>query len=65
MINWLRKIFCKSYFKLEEENKTLQEVIKTKDEELQKKQEHINTTNAYWKSKMREIKTPKKKKKDL
>ena len=32
---------------------------------LVEKQDHINTTNAYWKKKLREMERPSKKNKDL
>ena len=65
MINWIKKIFGKS--NLEKEVETLKQSLEECSNKLLEKQEHINTTNAYWKKKMREAKTatPSKKKKDL
>ena len=59
MINWLKKLICKECVTLKEENKALRDMIIQKENELLKKQEHINQTNAYWKKKMREEKAKK------
>lgn len=48
--------------------KQLEEAFKALVEcncKLVDKQEHINTTNAYWKKKLREMERPSKSKKDL
>jgi len=65
MINWLKKLICKECVILKEENKALRDMIIQKENEILKKQEHINQTNAYWKKKMHESKPSKTKKKDL
>lgn len=44
---------------LEKQLKEAQEALKDCNEKLIEKQEHINKTNAYWKKKMRDIKTKK------
>ena len=46
---------------LEEVNTNLEEC----NSKLIEKQEHINTTNAYWKKKLREMELPSKSKKKL
>lgn len=51
--------------KLIDELEAVKEALKECNGKLVEKQEHINKTNAYWKNKLRENKTPSKKKKDL
>jgi len=58
-MNW-KDIFT-SKKALEEEIKQLKESLNDCSVKLAEKQEHINTTNAYWKKKMRETKTSKPK----
>jgi hypothetical protein len=64
-MNWLKKLICKECVILKEENKALRDMIVQKENEILRKQEHINQTNAYWKKKMHEAKPSKTKKKDL
>ena len=45
--------------------KHLEEQLKECSEKLAEKQEHINTTNAYWKKKVHELNKKKPNKKDL
>lgn len=60
----LVKLFCKKQTEdLKKELQETKELIDKLKEELLEKQKHINTTNAYWKKKMREVSS--KKKKDL
>jgi uncharacterized coiled-coil protein SlyX len=47
---------------LEIEVKTLKEALSECNCKLAEKQEHINTTNAYWKKKMRDYNQPAKEK---
>ena len=58
-MNWLKKLICKECVILKEENKALRDMIIQKENEILKKQEHINQTNAYWKKKMHESKPSK------
>lgn len=48
-MNWLKKLFTSR--KIEE----LEDKIKELKNELEKRQEAINKTNAYWKKKIHEI----------
>jgi peptidoglycan hydrolase CwlO-like protein len=44
---------------LEKENEQLKEQLADCSKKLIEKQEHINKTNAFWKKKMREVKSSK------
>ncbi len=44
---------------LEKENEQLKEQLADCSKKLLEKQEHINKTNAFWKKKMREVKSSK------
>lgn len=59
MISWLKKLICKECVILKEENDALREMIDQKNKEILKKQEHINQTNAFWKKKLRDVKSSK------
>lgn len=59
----LTDLFCRKTKQLERELEETKAALAQCNEKLIEKQEHINTTNAYWKKKMREINS--KKKKDL
>jgi hypothetical protein len=47
--------------KAKKELQEIKEALKQCSEKLIEKQEHINTTNAYWKKKMREATSKRKK----
>lgn len=59
----LTDLFCRKAKHLEKELEKTKLALVECNDKLIEKQEHINTTNAYWKKKMREINS--KKKKDL
>ena len=66
-MNFIQRLFTSKKKLLEQLEKTKLDLDECGNKLLEK-QEHINTTNAYWKKKMHEaVKTPKttKKKKDL
>jgi peptidoglycan hydrolase CwlO-like protein len=63
-MSWIKNLFT-SKKKLVNQITVLESQLAECGNKLVEKQEHINTTNAYWKKKMREVKgtTPSKKKK--
>lgn len=65
MMNWLKKLICNDCSVLKEENAALRDMLEHKENEILRKQEHINKTNAYWKKKLYENKSSSKKKKEL
>ena len=66
-MSWIKNLFGGS--KLQKELEEAYKALAECNTKLVEKQEHINTTNAYWKKKLHEtkvVKEPKKsKKKDL
>ena len=44
---------------LQKENEQLKEQLEECSKKLAERQEHINKTNAFWKKKMREVKSSK------
>lgn len=53
MIKWIKNFFrFHKIDSLEQENNILKTQLKTCNNKLIERQEHINTTNAYWKKKM-------------
>jgi hypothetical protein len=56
MFNLFKK---KQTQELEKENEQLKEQLADCSKKLLEKQEHINKTNAFWKKKMREVKSSK------
>lgn len=50
---------------LEQENLALKEQLRNCSDKLIERQEHINTTNAYWKKKMHLVNSKKSNKKEL
>lgn len=65
-MNIFKRLFCGNKIKeLQQLHAQLQLELLQCNEKLVEKQEHINTTNAYWKKKMRETKEVSKKSKQL
>jgi hypothetical protein len=63
-MNFFKRLFTsKKKLLLELESTRVQ--LDQCNNEVLKKQEHINTTNAYWKKKMHAVKAKKTKEKDL
>ena len=52
MANFIQELICKGPI---EQVNTLKQQVKKLEDELEKKQEHINKTNAFYKKKMREM----------
>ena len=64
-MNWLKKLFSGKQ-ELQQEIHNLKQALTDCNTKLLEKQEHINTTNAYWKKKLHEkTKAAPKKKKEL
>lgn len=59
-MNFFQRLFTSKKKLLEQLEKTKTELTECSNEVL-KKQEHINTTNAYWKKKMYAVKAQKNK----
>lgn len=54
MANFIQELICKGPL---DEVRHLKTKVKRLEHQLAEKQEHINKTNAYYKKKMRELKT--------
>lgn len=54
MANFIQELVCKGPL---EEVRTLKTKVKRLEKQLADKQEHINKTNAFYKKKMREMKS--------
>jgi peptidoglycan hydrolase CwlO-like protein len=64
-MSWIKNILNKDTAELEQRVKDLTLQLNECNNKLVEKQEHINTTNAYWKKKMHELKSKKKPTTDL
>ena len=63
-MSWIKNLLCGSK-DLKKEVEQMKIALEECSLKLIEKQEHINTTNAYWKKKMHESKPKKASKKEL